>query len=94
MQYWIYLDRRTQINDKHDELEHQCFNLFPDRWNDLYRNNPDIPAGDIGTAFDGEPELVITDPSELDAWFNGLSGRQGMSGADVLGHAEGAGRLV
>jgi len=44
--------------------------------------------GDRGQAFGGAPELPITDPQDLDTWFESLSAKRGMTGAEVLGYAE------
>ena len=103
LQYWVYLDRRTGLDDKQTELEHQCFNLFPERWGQLYRDQmlPALPTGDLGTAFGGEPELPVTDPNDLNAWYENIESSRGMTGAgisayetSILGYAEGSGRRV
>lgn len=102
LQYWIYLERRTTLDDKERELEVQCFHLLPERWTQLYGSSG--APGDLGQAFGGEPELPVTDPSDLDAWFERLGEQRGMTGAQaeaflgpsdlMLGHAEGTGRRV
>jgi hypothetical protein len=100
LSYWIYMDRRVALDDKTAELEHQCFNLFPERWGSLYRETmlPGIPG--ISAA---EPEKPITDPTDLDAWFEGLNRTRTISGADAarfaaepfgVGMATGTGRRV
>jgi hypothetical protein len=92
------MDRRVAIDDKTAELEHQCFNLFPERWGSLYREQmlPGIPG--LSPA---EPEKPITDPTDLDAWFEGLNRTRTISSADVarfdnspFGVATGEGRRV
>lgn len=100
LQYWIYLDRRTQVDDKKAELELSCYNVNYERWQQLYQNTSS--GGDWGRAFDGEDELPITDPADLTEWYNNLDRQRGMSGAEVariddnfaFGYAEGSGRRV
>lgn len=109
LQYWIYLDRRTQIDDAHEELELQTFFLWPERWEQLQQHkNQTGAAGDMGQAFGGEREIPVTDPDELDRFYGTGDGDPGqfyasldqprsMSGAEalsVLGFAEGPGRRV
>ena len=78
--YWLGLDRRTQIKDRASGLERQCFDLFPERWAELYRKdvigipNPESAAPD---------EIPITDPARFDDWFRSISARRATSGADV-----------
>ena len=98
LQYWIYMERRIQIDDKQAELEHQCYNLFPERWGNLYREQmlPGLPGSPE------EEEIPVTDPSDLDAWYENLDRQRRISGADIaphennniLGWADGEGRLV
>jgi hypothetical protein len=56
----------------------------------------DAGGGDRGQAFGGEPELPVTDPNDLDVWFDNLTQKRGMTGAEVaaLGWAEGPGVRV
>jgi hypothetical protein len=95
------MDRRVAIDDKTAELEHQCFNLFPERWGDIYREQ--MLPGVRGLSPDsvGESETPITDPGDLDAWFEGLNRTRTISGADAarftdspFGMATGTGRRV
>ena len=87
MQYWVYMERRTQITDKKAELEHQCFNLFPERWGALYRDQilpPGVNSpGDTGMAFGGAPEAPVTATDDLDAWYEGREATRRMSGAET-----------
>lgn len=66
MLYWIYLDRRQDVDDRQAELEHQTFNLFPERWVELYKDN--LPVTFADDEF-GEEEPV-TDIDALDQFFN------------------------
>jgi hypothetical protein len=56
----------------------------------------DQGSGDRGQAFGGQPELPITDPDDLDRWFDGLTAQRGMSGGDLaaLGWVDGLGVKV
>lgn len=102
LQYWLYLERRVQIEDKQTELELQCYNTSFERWQQLYQSQ--VSGGDWGMAFGGEAEEPITDPADLDSWYANLSQQRGMNGAEindrlgentaVLGVAEGPGRRV
>lgn len=98
LQYWLHMERRTRLDDKKDELELQVYHLAYDRWAQLY-DSPGVP-GDLGQAFGGEPEIPVTDPSDLDQWYESLGQPRTMSGASapsgnhLLGYAEGPGRRV
>lgn len=110
LQYWIHMDRRVYIEDKHAELELQTFNLFPERWGEVYREDmlPGLgggqKAGDIGVAFDGEAEIPVTDIDSINEWYDGISKSRGLTGEQAgrfddptalyLGVAEGVGRRV
>lgn len=96
------MDRRTQLDDKKAELEHQCFNLFPERWGALYREQmlPGVPNAITSSPAD---EIPVTDPNDLDAWYENLERQRRISGADaaaaggmahILGLADGEGVLV
>lgn len=103
------MDRRVHIEDKHAELELQTFNLFPERWGEVYREDM-LPgmggqsAGDYGSAFDGEAEIPVTDIDSINEWYDGISKSRGLTGeqsqrfddptALYLGVAEGVGRRV
>jgi hypothetical protein len=81
--YWIYMVRREQIEDTEAMLERQTFNLFPQRWNDLYRDQ--LLAG-VGMANeDGEIPLREDDLDELDKFMEQLERQSkfSMSGADT-----------
>lgn len=105
------MERRTQIIDKQNELELQTWNLFPERWGELYREKSlglgRQSAGDIGSAFNGEPEMPVTDYDDLNSFFNTMSEKRGINGEQaikiteqqtdysrLLGRAEGEGRRV
>ena len=94
------MDRRTQLDDKKAELEHQCYNLFPERWGTLYREQvlPGVPNAAVSSTAD---EIPVTDPADLDAWYENLERQRRISGADaaayedsILGIADGKGFLV
>jgi len=86
------MDRRTQVDDKQAELEIHLQHMWPERWQQLYGT----PAGDYGSAFDGEQEIPITDPDDLDRWFQGLDGARSMSSGEfteLLGWSDGEGGI-
>ena len=96
------MDRRVDLEDKTAELEHQCFNLDPERWGFLYRDHvlPGVKRQEVNPET-GEQEVTITDPTDLDAWFEGLHQTRTISPADAarfnatpFGLAVGEGRRV
>lgn len=81
--YWIYLSRRIQIEDVNAELEQQTFNLAPDRWVELYR---DQMLGKLGIPNeDGEIPLTEDDLDDLDKFVERLekNGKFSMTGAQT-----------
>lgn len=98
LQYFLYMERRIQVDDTMSSLEVQCYNLNLERWQQLYQNQ----GPDWGQAFDGEAELPITDPTDLDSWYANLERPRGMTGAEtarvadptILGMVRGSGRRV
>ena len=88
------MDRRVTWADKQTELEIQTFNLFPDRWAEIYRERllgggsgaqTSYAPGDYGLAFNGEAELptTIDDLHSLDDWVDGMNDTRRMSGGMV-----------
>jgi hypothetical protein len=104
LDYWIAMERRVHVEDKHAELEEQTYNLFPERWARLYRDEMlPVPSGDIGHAFEpGTPEIPVTDANDLDDWYSRMEQPRRMSGQsainyggdNIFGYAEGQGRRV
>lgn len=104
LQYHLFMVRRQEIEDAEAALEAHCSVMLPDRWREVYGNQSQ--DGDIGQAFDGEEELPVTDPSDLNRlsqWAESLDQQRGMtwgevqhqlSGNRILGYAEGASRKV
>lgn len=100
LQYWLYMDRRTKLDDKADELELQTLYLYPERWDQLQKSK-ETSGGDWGQAFGSEPEIPVTDLDEmksfygdgdgdLGAFYRNVDQQRQMSGADVshlLGYA-------
>lgn len=75
MRYWLELERRIHVQDKREELEIQLQHFWPERWEQLY--------GEGGPLAGAEPELPITDPSDLDQWYENLHAPRGMNGAEA-----------
>lgn len=86
------MDRRVALEDKHAELEIQTYNLFPERWSELYRENVlgsmGQAPGDMGQAFQGEKELPVTDIDAIRDFYDNLSAQRGISGEQVYRHQE------
>jgi hypothetical protein len=88
LMYWVYLNRRTQMEDRQIELETQTFNLFPERWSQLYQ---DKTLAAIALAAGEEVEAPVTDLDALDKWYEEMvatGGKQfasGKSGRDEWG---------
>ena len=75
--YWAYLSRRIQIEDKNAELEQQTFNLAPERWMELYR---DQLLTSLGIANEeGEIPLTEDDLDELDRFMAQLESKNRFS---------------
>lgn len=73
--YWLYLDRRTQLEDRQAELENQTFNLFPERWTQLYQ---DKTMASLGIELeDGFAEEPVTDIDALDQWYEQMVAQGG-----------------
>ena len=79
LEYWIYLSRRVQFEDQEQERAEQCYTFFPDRWSELYADEPKGMAN-----FDEEfEEIPITDPSDLDSWYESVNKPRTLFGADA-----------
>ncbi len=76
------MDRRVQLQDIEDTLQRQTWYLEPGRYSELF----------LAGAFEPEPltmagrdvEEVVEDVDELDAYFNSLEQKRGMTGADLF----------
>jgi hypothetical protein len=87
------MDRRVYLDDKHAELKQQTYNLFPERWGDIYRDDELPPsgataAGDIGTAFGSEPELPVTNLDDYDKFYASLSQTRGITGEQAMRYSD------
>lgn len=69
--YWLYMDRRTQTQDRRDQVKDETFHLFPERWAQLYEGEMRAELGLEGVQ--AEPEVPVTDVSELDKWYESVS---------------------
>jgi len=79
------MDRRTFYEDMKTELEVQTFNLFPERWRDLYfqdafPNTISIEQAEANRELEAE---LPADIDELDEYYNNLGKKRRISGADV-----------
>lgn len=82
LQYFMRMERRQYVKDKDDEIEAQCYNIAGyERWKHIYDSGGQ--GGDMGQAFDGEEEQAITDPGDLDRWFNRIANQNGMTGQEA-----------
>jgi hypothetical protein len=76
--YWVYLDRRTQNETLRSELEVQTFNLFPDRWIEVYKGRCDSiltpePSEDA--------EIPVDDIDLIHSWYEAVDQKRTMNGA-------------
>lgn len=85
------MDRREHLEDVHDELRLQTWNLFPERWRNLYQEEvlgiaPSVAnhPGDEGSAFDGEAEIPVTNLDEIDRFYDSLSQKRGITGEQAM----------
>lgn len=81
--YWIYMERRVSLEDKTSELEQQTYNLAPERWVDLYRDQMMAKLGIANE--DGEVPLQEDDLEDLDKFMEKLERQSkfSMSGAQA-----------
>jgi hypothetical protein len=78
--YWIYMDRRTDVEDRHDQIEEQCFHLNYDRWYGLYHDRFFGP--EIGIPGE-EQEIPVTSVDELDQFMADLEKKHFMNGSEL-----------
>jgi len=81
LMYWVYMDRRTVMEDRQAELETQTFNLFPERWSQLYQ---DKTLGELAGLMGEDSESPVTDLDALDKWYEEMvaSGGRGIAKGD------------
>lgn len=80
--YAVYLERRIALEDRQADLEAQTFNLFPERWGQLYQDK--TLAGVLEA--NGESEMPVTDIDALDQWYEQMvaqGGKQFASGGQA-----------
>jgi hypothetical protein len=109
LKYYLRMKRRIQIEDELDKIEEQTLTLAGyDRWRELYGNKHLAGVGpNGGTDEQGQTWRPVTDPRQLDEWFNSLAGQRGMTGEQaermlngsnngntLVGYAQGEGRRV
>ena len=105
LKYYLRMRRRIQIQDEIDKIEEQTLSLAGyDRWRELYGNRSDRDQFADSTAPQGNEWRPVTDPRELDKWFDSLAGQRGMTGEQaermltggnsLVGYAQGEGRRV
>lgn len=77
LSYWIYMERRIQLEDRHDTIEEQCFHFNYDRWYSLYHDEFFGPA-------EGEAEEIpVTNVDELDEFMEQLEKKHFMTGSEL-----------
>jgi len=77
--YWIGMQRRMSREDRDAMLEIQTYNLFPERWEQLY-------SGQVFSVMAPpkvDEEEDVTDPEEIIRFFDNPENTMVMSGADV-----------
>ena len=82
--YWIAMERRVMLKDKRSELIQQTFNLFPERWEVLYR---DEVLRELGISVPGEEEEEVLGEDDIDMlnrFMEGMEQRRWIH-ADALG---------
>lgn len=66
--YWVWMEQRNRGEEMRAQLEHQTFNLNPERWALLYR---DQMLGEMGIADEnGELQLGADDLDDLDRYMD------------------------
>lgn len=86
--YAVYLIRRIELEDRQADLENQTFNLFPERWTQLYQDK--TLAGIMSMDENGGGEMPVTDIDALDQWYEQMvrSGGKQFVGGDRAGAQE------
>jgi hypothetical protein len=79
--YWVYLDRRTYNESLRSELEVQTFNLFPDRWIEVYKGRPDSVLTPAPTESD---EIPVDDIDLIHSWYESHEQQRLMNGAGEI----------
>lgn len=94
LKYWINMTRRNQAEDALAVVEMQTFSLVSEeRWRALYGNKDALgPNGGIDEA--GQVWRPVTDPRDLDKWFDSLAGQRGMTGEQAARMLDGSGQEV
>ena len=79
--YWIYLTRRVQLEDMRAELIQQTFNLFPERWGELYRAEV---FNELGIADESQAIPVTEDDlDEVNDFLARFESKQWMHAAEL-----------
>lgn len=73
LMYWVYLNRRTELEDRQAELETQTFNLFPERWSQLYQDKTLAAIASMSE----DTEVPVTDLDALDQWYEQMVAQGG-----------------
>ena len=80
--YAIKMFRRQSLQDVEDSLQRQTWYMEPERYNQLF----------LAGMFEPEPltmagrdvEEVVDDVNDIDAYFDALEKKRGMTGADLF----------
>lgn len=89
--YWLRLDRRTQVRDINDTLEKQVWYLDPERFDELFTIPQFGYDGESLVYGEGPVEEVQDDLDEIDRYFEQLEDKKSLSGAQLfqyLGEAD------
>lgn len=78
--YWLYLNRRTEVEDIQAELIQQTYNLFPERWGDLYRSHV---LNELGIADEAAEDVVVDDLDELNKFYEQMEKKQWIRGGNL-----------
>lgn len=82
LMHWIYLDKRTSNEAMRDSLELQCFNLFPARWEELYKGTP---SSILAPPKEEDLEIPVDDIDEIERFYMSRHEQRWMSGAGAGG---------
>lgn len=82
--YWIYMDRRTQLEDRQADLEGQTFNLVPERWTQLYQDRAVSEIVGLGEE-SSLGETPVNDIDALDRWYEEMVASGGKQFVDGNG---------
>lgn len=97
LEYYLNMVRRVHVEDELAVVEQQTYSMSGyERWQQIY-GQKQLEEQMAQQGPDEQAWRPVTDPRELDKWYDSLAAQRGMTepqAARIFGHAEGEGRRV